>query len=200
LRRLGDRIKSVQRKVFAKRMRHELMVQASTSLNDAFFQQFTVGGAYTFHPLEWLALEANAKYFLPPLRTDLTTVIRSTPAAGNIQIYSPILTLTADVQFAPIYGKLSVFAEQTIHYDFYISGGFGAILTENAAAPWHPLGTVALGARVMATEWLTIRFEIKDAIYNDTRSSIVASAIQNMLLFNLGVSFFLPPTFDYRSE
>jgi hypothetical protein len=41
---------------------------------------------------------------------------------------------------------------------------------------------------------------VKDAIYNDTRSSIVASAIQNMLLFNLGVSFFLPPTFDYRSE
>ena len=56
----------------------------------------------------------------------------------------------------------------------------------------------------MTTSWLTIRAEIRDQIYQDIRTASAArpneSAVQNLLTFNLGVSFFLPPSFDYRYE
>ncbi len=201
-RRLGDRIKSVQRKVFLKRMRHELTINAGASLNDAFYQQFTVGGAYAFHITEHFALEANFKYHLPGVRLNNVIVVRETEVAAPIQIFRPVLNLTAEAQFAPIYGKMSLMAEKIVHYDLYIAAGFGAIMTNNnlAGEAWHPMGTAAIGARVMATDFLTVRIEVRDSIYQDRRSSIVASAIQNLILFNLGVSFFLPPNFDYRYE
>ncbi|MCC6810622.1 MAG: outer membrane beta-barrel domain-containing protein [Deltaproteobacteria bacterium] len=207
-RRLGDRIKSVQRKAFIKRNRHELSVNGGLSLNDAFYQQFTVGGGYTYHITEHFALEANFKYFLPPLRTDAVRIVRTTESATPILIYSPQLSITGELQFAPIYGKISLMAEAIIHFDVYIAAGFGVVMTEERhpgdGSPWRALGTAAIGARIMTTDWLTIRAEIRDQIYQDTRTSSAArpneNAIQNMLTFNLGVSFFLPPSFDYRYE
>lgn len=199
-RRLGDRIKSVQRKVFLKRLRHELSVNAGASINDAFYQQFTLGAGYNFHITEHFSIEANFRYHLPPLRTDAVRVVRATEVATPIQIFSPILNVSGEVQFAPIYGKMSLMAEKIIHYDVYLGAGFGAMMTDNDVTPWHAMGTVAIGARIMTTDWLTVRVELRDLIYQDTRSRVAESAIQNLLLFNLGVSFFLPPTFDYRYE
>src|SRR5690349_20771848 len=48
-RALGDRIKSVQRKAFLKRNRHELGANVGATLNDAFFYNFAVAGNYTYH-------------------------------------------------------------------------------------------------------------------------------------------------------
>src|SRR5262245_49589063 len=66
---LGDRIKSVQRKMFLKRNRHELGVAAGLSLNDAFYQMFSVSGSYAYHILETVAIEGKFQYFFPPIRT-----------------------------------------------------------------------------------------------------------------------------------
>ncbi len=207
-RRLGDRIKSVQRKAFIKRNRHELNIMAGLSLNDAFYQQFTVGGGYNYHITEHFSLEANFKYFLPPVRTDAVRIVRVTQSAAQVLVYSPQLSITGELQFSPIYGKISLMAEAIVHFDVYIAAGFGAIMTEARrpadGSPWRALGTWAIGARVMTTDWLTIRLEIRDSIYQDVRTASTVrpteSAIQNLLTFNLGVSFFLPPTFDYRYE
>jgi outer membrane beta-barrel protein len=199
-RRLGDRIKSVQRKVFLKRLRHELSVMGGLSINDAFFQMFSLGGGYAFHISEHFALEASAKYYFNPIRLNAVRVVRETENATPIAYFAPQLTISADLQFAPIYGKMSLMAEKIIHYDVYIAAGFGAAMTDNPATPWHPMGSAAIGARIMATDWLTVRLEVRDQIYQDTRSSVVSSVIQNLVTFNLGVSFFLPPTFDYRFE
>jgi outer membrane beta-barrel protein len=207
-RRLGDRIKSVQRKAFIKRNRHELNVNGGLSLNDAFYENFTVGGGYAYHITDQFALEGNFKYFMPPVRTDAVRIIRTTESATPVLVYSPQLSMTAEVQFAPVYGKISLMAESIVHFDVYIAAGFGAMMTEERrpgdGSPWRALGTWAIGTRIMTTEWLTVRLELRDAIYQDTRTASATrpneSAIQNLLTFNLGVSFFLPPTFDYRYE
>ncbi|MCC6810621.1 MAG: outer membrane beta-barrel domain-containing protein [Deltaproteobacteria bacterium] len=206
-RRLTDRIKSVQRKAFIKRGRHELSVNGGLSLNDAFYQQFTVGAGYAYHIVDALALEASFKYFMPPLATD-PRILRVEDPTSRVLIYSPQLTISAEAQFSPIYGKVSLMAEAVVHFDLYIAAGGGVLMTEQRRAgdgsEWRGLGTVAIGARIMLTAWLTLRFEFRDNLYQDPRTASSVrpneSPVQNLLMFNFGLSFFLPPSFDYKGE
>lgn len=200
-RALGDRIKSVQRRAFIKRNRHELSVMGGLSINDAFFQSFAIGGAYTYHIFDTLALELNVKYFPPGIKTDAVRVVRQTQVAvPSPDITTAQLAATLDVQFAPIYGKMSLMSEKIIHYDVYIAGGFGIMNTDADRDNIRPAGSIAIGTRVFALDWLTIRLEVRDYLYSDRRTQLNESAVQNYVLFNIGASFFFPFTFDYRYE
>jgi outer membrane beta-barrel protein len=202
-RRLSDRIKSVQRKMFGKKNRHELNVMAGLSLNDAFYQQFTLGASYGYHIFDQLAVEAAFKYYLPPVANG-PRIVNQPESAGAVLIYSPQLSITAEAQFAPIYGKFSLLAEAVGHFDVYIAAGGGVMMTETRRAAdgsqWRGMGTFAIGARLMLLSWLTVRAEVRDSIYADPRTASSVrpgeNPIQNLLTFNLGVSFFVPPTFN----
>ena len=206
-RRLSDRIKSVQRKLFSKKNRHELNVMAGLSLNDAFYQQFTVGASYAYHILDPLAVEASFKYYLPPVATG-PRIVNQPESGSNVLIYSPQLSITAEAQFSPIYGKLSLMAEAVAHFDVYIAAGGGVLMTETRRAAdgsqWRALGTFAIGARLMLLSWLTLRAEVRDSIYQDPRTSSAVrpneNPVQNLLTLNLGVSFFVPTAFDNKNE
>lgn len=199
-RSLADRIKSVQRKAFIKRNRHEISATLGLSLNDAFYQHFLAGGSYAYHVLDAFALEAHFKGFFASPRTDAVRVVRATQVATPTpDLTAPILTSHLEAQFSPIYGKMSLMSEAIMTYDLYFSAGMGMAYTDTGA---HLLGTFAIGSRIFATDWLTVRAEIRDMLYSDTRSPLTLreSAIQNLIMFNLGASFFIPFSFDYRYE
>ena len=202
-RALGDRIKSVQRRDFLSANRHELGADLGLTFNDAFFINYAVDGHYAYHILDSLALEARFQYFFAQSRLNSVQVVRLTQVAvPPFSLASPLYDASLEAQFAPIYGKMSILSEAIIHYDVFVAGGFGFMATDNPASGLHPMGTIAIGARVYATKWLAVRAEVRDQMYNDSRvlNDAKASALQNFLMFNLGVSIFLPFNFDYKYE
>lgn len=201
-RALGDRIKSVQRRAFIQRNRHEVGVDVGLTFNDAFFVTYGIDAHYAYHILDSFALEARFQFM--PFQSKLPSVrlVRQRDNAIPPLTAEPFYDASLEAQFSPIYGKMSIFSEKIIHYDLFVAGGFGFMATDADTSNFHPMGTVALGARVYVNEWLAIRAEVRDQIYQDRRliQPNAESALQNFLFFNLGVSVFLPFTFDYRYE
>ncbi len=202
-RALGDRIKSVQRRDFISANRHEIGADLGLTFNDAFYVNYAVDGHYAYHIFDSLALEARFQYFFAQSKLNSVRVVRvEQVATPDFSVASPLYDASLEAQFAPIYGKMSIMSETIIHYDLFVAGGFGFMATDNPKNQFHPAGTVAIGARVYATKWLAVRAEVRDQIYNDIRATTgdTQSALQNFLMFNMGVSIFLPFNFDYKYE
>ena len=102
-----------------------------------------------------------------------------------------------DVQWAPIYGKLSLLAEKFVSFDLY--GVAGASMVQyrgpdlstplGATNYLTPGGNVGVGARFFLNRWVTLRTEVRDLIYVE-KSRGSDNYLRNQLLFELGVSFF----------
>lgn len=134
----------------------------------------------------------------PPTYAELDGV-----APGQITLLGGV-----DVQVAPIYGKLSLLGEQFLHFDMYgILGGAGVSYRgppQNVGeAPRSLLavgGNVGAGVRVFLNRWITVRGEVRDLIYSEeivaaTGTTAAVYSFRNQLLFELGVSLFIPTTF-----
>jgi outer membrane beta-barrel protein len=216
---LRDRIKPVSGHLFLKAGRLELSPAASVSVRDAFFTKFGFGGSLTYHFTETLALGARAAYELHTIAgsaqictvnaTDRTRTCRS-PNYGELDGVAPgQITLLGgvDFQWAPIYGKISVLAEQFLHFDIYTILGGSAVMYRG---PPESGGTGALsrlapglnagaGMRFFLNRWITVRGELRDLVYSEVIAidplSGNVSSLRNQLVFEVGVSLFFPPTF-----
>ena len=209
---LRDRIQPVSGHLFLKAGRIEVSPAASISVRDAFFTKIGFGGSLTYHFTEQLALGARGAYNLsmvagsaqictqdenppftrscrPPTYQELDGV-----APGQISLLGAV-----DVQFAPIYGKLSLLAEQFLHFDIYAILGGAAVLyrgpPQGAPAQLISPGLNAgAGMRLFLNRWLTVRGELRDLVYSEALGASTSS-LRNQLVVELGVSLFFPPTF-----
>ncbi|MCA1827143.1 MAG: outer membrane beta-barrel domain-containing protein, partial [Myxococcales bacterium] len=78
--------------------------------------------------------------------------LRSTP--GKLQLLAG-----AELGWAPVYGKLSLFGERTLHFDAYIAAGpelVRELIAPDAASPesgrWTAGGRVSIGERLFFTD------------------------------------------------
>src|SRR5262245_30143168 len=133
---LRDRIKPVSGHLFLKTGRVEISPAASMSVRDAFFSKYAFGGSLTYHFTETLALGVRGAYVIDVISgaaqfctVDPMTRARScrSPTYAELDGVAPgqiSLLGGVDFQWAPIYGKLSLLAEQFLHFDIYgILGG-----------------------------------------------------------------------------
>jgi outer membrane beta-barrel protein len=191
-----DRIKSVQRKPVLKRLRWELTPTFTLSLNDAFYQKMGGGLAVSFHPADALGLELSGTY-LGTIQTDMVAFFQQAnqalPKVSKLQYY-----LTGCVAWSPLYGKLAFVTDDIVYLDMYVLAGFGMAMTETGP---KLAGTLGLGLRYFLTSWLVVKIEVRDLIYTETFRLDVQrteySDVQNHVMFDVGLSFFLPVDFEY---
>lgn len=216
---LRDRIKPVSGHLFLKTGRVEVSPAASVSVRDAFFTKFGFGGSLTYHFTETLALGARVAYAIDTISSsaqictvdpaDRSRTCRSPTYAELDGVAPGQITLLGgvDFQWAPIYGKLSVVAEQFLHFDIYAILGGSAVMYRGppesvGASPLvrlAPALNAGAGMRFFLNRWITVRGELRDLVYSET---IVVdpvngnvNSLRNQLVFELGVSLFFPPTF-----
>ena len=191
-RKLSDRIKSVQRKVFLKRHRFELYPHFGIDLNDAFYAHLVLGGSVGFHVVDSLSLEGRFGYVLDSIEQEPIRFVRR--SAGALPERPPRFELHGelDVLWAPIYGKVSLFGEGILHFDTYLAVGGGVFKTDAGVSPAVNFG---VGQRVFVNDWLVVRAEIRDYVFPDTRNN--ESDLQNLLMVNLSISAFLPTAFEH---
>lgn len=212
---LRERIKPVSGHLFLKTGRFEISPAASVSVRDAFFTKFGFGGSLTYHFTETLAFGARAAYALDTIAgsaqictvnaADKTRTCRAPTYAELDGVAPGQITLlgAADLQWAPIYGKLSVLAEQFLHFDIY--GILGGLAVTYRGPPEGVGGTplvrfapgldAGAGMRFFLNRWLTVRGELRDMVYQEQLLG-GASSLRNQLIFELGISVFIPPNFS----
>ena len=190
--RLSDRIKSVQRKVFIKDSRLEIYPHFGIDLNDPFYAHLVVGGSLGFHVVDSLSLEGRFGYVLDSIEQDPIRFVRR--EVGALPERPPEFQLHGELDaiWAPFYGKISLFGEGILHFDTYIAVGGGVFKTDAGLSPAFNFG---VGQRYFLTDWLVARVELRDYIFPDTRDN--ESDLQNLLLVNLSISAFFPTSFDY---
>jgi outer membrane beta-barrel protein len=196
---LGDKVKAVQRKGFIKAHRFEIAPQLSLSVNDPFYQKFGGGlrVAYSLH--DSFALALRGTYFTP-YRTD---AVREGKLAYQSQLLSSQLYGLAMVNgiWSPVYGKASFLGKNIIHFDLFLSAGFGLVWTATSLAPRNEGPHLATdfggGVRFYPKEWLAFELGMNTTLYPDQPIKSVPGTVQKVFVANVGLSFFFPTTFEY---
>jgi outer membrane beta-barrel protein len=194
----GDRVKAVPKKPLIKRGRLELAAFPSLSLNDAYYEHLGISGSAVFYPQDSFGIGSGGVYFYDHLHTNNVTVVRKTLTAVPAAIDLPKLFAHLDFYWVPIYGKVSVFAGEIAHFEIYATSGFGVATAFGGRYPLS--GDAGLGTRVKLLDWLAVRMEVRDTFFVDRLevNGVARSDLQNYVLFMLGASFFVPPSFEYR--
>ncbi|RLB56897.1 MAG: hypothetical protein DRI34_08480 [Deltaproteobacteria bacterium] len=194
-----DRIKAIQRKPFIKKGRWDLSPLFVLSLNDAFYQKMGGGASIAYHVADSLGIELHAA-FVGTIQTDMVTFFQQAnqalPKVSQLRYY-----MTLNAQWSPLYGKLSVFTDEIVHFDAYLVGGFGIAQTETGV---KFASNVGLGLRYFLASWLVLKVEVRDLIYTEKLRLDVQRTdftdVQNHVMLAAGVSFFLPVDFEYQYQ
>jgi outer membrane beta-barrel protein len=196
---LGDKVKAVQRKGFIKKGRFELAPVFAVTVNDAFFQKFGYGLrlAYNLHDSFALALR-GAQY--SKYRTDN---VREGKLAFQSQLLESDIQrqVMLDGVWSPVYGKASFLGESIVHFDLYLSAGFGLVWSGTSGPPLDQGAHLATdfggGVRFYPKEWLAFELGLLATLYPDQPAPLLPATTQKVFAANVGVSFFWPTTFEY---
>lgn len=201
-------IQTFQHKTFMKIGRYEAAPHVGFVTNDPFLNRYLLGGGFTFHPTEVLALEATIDYSPDLGDLDLKAVTKEiinnngvTPDISKINFYS-----TVNLQYSPIYGKLASGDSRIIAFDLFGLFGTGVVNTlddlealqktgdpeaEITANQFHPALSYGGGLRVILNESFSIRFEGRGLSYIEVLESTTLEMKNNFTLLG-GVSLFFP--------
>src|SRR5215472_14330831 len=132
---LRERIQPVSGHLFRKKGRFELSPSGALSLKDAFFTKYMLGATLTYPALETLGIGLHFNYAFPVV-AGAAQVCNRDPTAGPVGCRSATMTELdgrapgqinlvggLEGQWAPIYGKLSLFSESFVHFDMYVLAG-----------------------------------------------------------------------------
>jgi outer membrane beta-barrel protein len=196
---LGDKVKAVQRKGFIKAHRFEVAPQLSLSVNDPFYQKFGGGLRLAYSIQDSFAVAVRGTYF-SPYRLDS---VREGKLAFKSQLLSSQLyglTMLNGI-WSPIYGKASFLNKNIIHFDLFLSAGFGLVWSATSLAPRnegpHFATDFGGGVRFYPKEWMAFELGLNATLYPDQPTKSVPGTIQKVFVANVGFSFFFPPSFEY---
>ena len=157
--------------------RFELQPMFSVSLGDPFWRTIGMGLRAEQHLDERWSLSAHllggVNMVAAPVEV-CGTDLCSAPAGEKLHSAPGKLQMLfgAAVGWAPIYGKLSLFGDQTVHFDTYLSAGpelVREIIAPDAASPeagrWAMGVRISIGERLFVTDRFMVRAGVSELIY-----------------------------------
>lgn len=179
------RYRGVQRRLFLKAGRHELSPFGGWYSADLLSSAPIVGGAYTFHVSEDLALEASFSY----TRADskLIRIIENDRGITLIRVDAPVYIYAAHLIWNLAYGKMRWFGGPTSRFDFYLALGGG--ITDNQTARGLTFSG-GLGLKFYPTSWFAFRVDLRDQLLE--QEVLGESTLVNNILLTGGFSVFIP--------
>jgi outer membrane beta-barrel protein len=213
----------VPRKEVLKRRRVELAPFWGTTMNDPLIRHYVIGGQVNFFITDVLGLGLEyTEYFrqIGGLYSEVSPAFLVVPNANQYRRGAAL-----NFQYIPVYGKFALFNRKIFHFEGKVGVGIGFIQTEiiprrpfdESFANFNIAPNVFIGGRFFFARWLSLHFEVKDYIFNDhfepsridattglplTIDQVKAAApggIVNNIVFNIGLSFWLPTDFEYKT-
>jgi outer membrane beta-barrel protein len=185
-----DRVKSVQRKLYIKKNRFELSPYVFATINDPYYSKIGAAIRAAFYFADTLALSGRFSLMQVVPSDD----VRTAKQTFQSQIYYsvPQWTGMADLEWSPIYGKVSIF-NSILHFDAFICGGLGVVNTQTSAFRGLNFGSdVGVGIRFVVKDWLAVNTSLINTSYVDQPAGITKGVTQNILALGVGMSLFLP--------
>ena len=204
--------------------RFEVNPYFGLTMNDQFVSHPGPGLALNFYILNVLAVGVNGNFYQGLNGLSSFNLQTSRAARVGLPINEYQWNANANITYVPAYGKFAGFGDFIFHYDFFLVGGVGAISTrpiavidpDNRTFTFQPKvnGKIGGGLRIFFNRWLAAVLEISDYIYGEklentehrslprrrTRRTWLApgTSITNNVQAQLGLSFFLPFTWEYK--
>ncbi|MBN2195268.1 MAG: outer membrane beta-barrel domain-containing protein [Polyangiaceae bacterium] len=220
---LNEQIYAVQ-PIYAKRKRRvELLVFASTTLNDQFVLHPGPGFGASYFAAETIAIGATFNFYRPfNCNSDFNQDTRRA-ARVAIPLSEYAWGASAGITHVPAYGKFAGVGDFIFHWDIFLSGGLGVIYTrpipvidpENRSFDFTPklAGHGGIGARIFFNRWLASVLELRDYVFEEhleNRATPINRAraadrdtwygdreVVNDLQLQLGVAVFVPFSVKY---
>lgn len=192
-----DRVKAVPKKQLLKRHRFELTPQASASLNDGFYEHLSFGGSAIYYIHDAFGFGLGADYLYLHAQTSAIAEVRTGLTAAPAAFTFPSLFAHANFYWTPLYGKVSLPGGGIAQFDLYATVGAGVATSFGVHNP--PAFNIGLGQHYAINSWAALRVEVRDTIFLDRQvaNGVPRSSVQSYVMINAGLSFFIPPTFEY---
>lgn len=223
---LEETIYVVQGKRFLAQGHFELTPQLAVSVNDSFTAHTGLLVSGLYHLKENVAVEATAGAFgwldsrsgaprLGGRDSDLTVELRQKEnlAPERVKLYQFPWLVAGNLQWSPMYGKVSIHDLVLGQFNLYLSVGAGIAglqletLTPGVAqeefvqltSSIAPITSFGGGLRFYFTDWLGVRLEVRDyvmplAVFQNGANAVEDADVPsfdvtNLILTQLGVSF-----------
>lgn len=220
----AEEIYAVQR-IYALRInRVELAPSIAFSVNDPYVGRTSPAVALNYWFTNVLSVGVSFQLFQGlENESDLNFFVRrSTRLAVPITEFQ--LGAHLNFTYVPLYGKFAMFNNYIFQWDAYVVGGVGLMRTRPVPVidpeirefdfDWRVAFNVGIGIRVFVTRWLAIFGELRDYAYlerlenlnvalGDRRTNTStwldeSPSLTNNVMVHLGLTVFLPFSFDYR--
>ncbi|MFO0693543.1 MAG: outer membrane beta-barrel domain-containing protein [Polyangiales bacterium] len=223
-----EEIYAVQQVYALRRRRAELMPNAAFNVNDPYQSHVGVGLSANYWWTNVLAIGANFLWYDLGQNSAQESnlgyeVRRSTRLAIPMNQWQTGAWL--NFTYVPLYGKFAMFNKFIFQWDAYLVGGVGLMRTRPIPVidqavrnfDWQNRMSfdVGLGIRVFLSRWLAFVFEIRDYMWIDKYENLnvaplitdrvdpntwyqSGSSLVNNVSMGVGLTFFIPPRFEYR--
>lgn len=219
---LRENIYAVQQ-IYALRVRRfEVNPYWSFSLNDQFVSHPGPGLSLNYYISNVLAIGINGNYYRWfNIDSDFNAQVRRA-ARVSVPLTEYDWSAALNFTYVPAYGKFAGFGDFIFHYDAYIVAGVGALSSrpipvidpDNRNFEFEPkiAFNAGIGLRIFLSRWFAATLEIRDYVFNDKLENLNGNLpdptdkskwtdeqrLTNNVQAQLGVSIFLPFSFDYR--
>jgi outer membrane beta-barrel protein len=211
----------VVRKPFLKSGRTELLPFVSTTMNDNMIRHYTIGGELAYYLTDVLAVGVEGQYYVHTFREPYDLVARQARRLPTVNQYNWSAAL--NFHYVPVYGKFAILDRRLVTWEAFFTAGIGAAQSEvvprnTELDPFTNLLVVPnIGAsmRFFISRWMTISLGIRDYVFFDhfeptNRSDTMFASAQdakdnadgsliNNVMFQIGVSFWIPTSFEYTT-
>ena len=208
----------VVRKPFLKVSRIELQPNFGITMNDNIIRHYQFTGAVNYFLTDVLAVGVEGQYYVKSLREPFDLVARQARRLPTVNQYN--FGAALNFHYVPIYGKFAVLDKHIISWETALTAGVG--FTQSEVIPRDPalqsfknnLITPNVGAsmRFFISRFLTVNAGIRDYVFVDKFESVnrtepngeiaknnADSALVNNIMFQAGVSFWFPMSFEYTT-
>lgn len=208
----------VVRKPFLKQRRLELLPQWGVTMNDNIIRHFQFSGQLNYFLTDVLAIGLEGQYYVKDLREPYDLVARQARRLPTVNKYNYGAAL--NFHYVPVYGKFAILDNHIIHWETFFTAGVG--FTQSEVLPRDPayepftnfLITPNVGAsmRFFVTKFLTVNAGIRDYVFVDQFEAVgrtevsgdaakenADSALINNVVFQAGISFWFPMSFEYTT-
>jgi outer membrane beta-barrel protein len=212
----------VVRKPFLKARRSEIYPFVGTTMNDNMLRHYTLGAELSYYLTDVLAIGVEALYYVDSFREPFDLVARQARRLPTVNQYNWSGAL--NFHYVPVYGKFAILDRRLVTWEVAFTAGIGAgqseVIPRDTQFPGFTnfliMPNVGANMRFFLTKWITVNVGIRDYIFydkfeptqrviggdNDTAAEAkdnADGALINNVMFQIGVSFWIPPSFEYTT-
>jgi outer membrane beta-barrel protein len=214
-------IVTVIRKPFLKLKRTELNPMVATTLNDNMIRHYGLGAEIAYYLTDVLSVGVEGFYYVDQFREPFDLVPRQARRLPTVNKYNWATAL--NFHYVPVYGKFAVLDRKIVTWEVFFTAGVGVTQSEVIPRDTSFPGftnilispNVGASMRFFLFKWLTINLGVRDYMFIDKYEPLTRNAMENAtadeakenadssfinnIMFQVGASFWIPPSFEYTT-